>query len=447
MAGSLTGCALYHARPLPQRPDLSGRVRPLRGSVRGMALPGLKPHRFDLAAGLDMTDVAILAVLNSPALRTARAEARAGRAQAFVAGLLPGPQVSYSLDHPTDQGPQYTNAYSAGLAYDLTAIITHGAAEAAARANAKQVNLELLWQEWQVAQQARVLYVDCLENRRKLALLTALQGPMNARYRDEQHAYAAGDLTVARLGLDLAALQDVESLRASVATARVAGCRSLNESLGLKPGVHLKLAVDPRPMTAPTAGQLHEALTTLPRRRPDLLALRYGYESADQAVWRAVLAQFPDIGFGIDRGQDTTDVHTIGFAMHINFPFLAGGQAAVHAADATRTALGEQYQQRLDEAVSDVRLIEADLRILDDQRRQIHATSADTQRLLARARTAYDRGNLTAPAYYGITLAALNQQLTRMTVEAQQQRLEIGLQTLLGLPPEDLQRSQPEEAP
>lgn len=434
----LGGCAIYHARPLPQQPDLQTRLAPLHLDLDKIHLPGLEPHAFDPAKGLDGTDVAILAVINNPALKSARAAARAGEAQAFVAGMLPGPQLNYSLDHPDHQGPQYVNAYSAGIAYDLSALVEHTAVKSAAHATAKQVDLDLLWQEWQVAQQARLLYVDCVNSDLKVKLLARLQAGLRSRYRAEQNAYAAGNLSTAEHSMNLASLQNVQMLAANAATARNASCTALNETLGLAPTLSLPLVADDHPPQAPSASQITEALAKLPERRPDLLALQYGYQSQDEQVWRAVLAQFPGIGFGVNRGQDTTDVHTVGFSVSLNFPFLGGGAAAVHAAEATRDALWAQYQQRLDEAVSDAHLIRADLQVLDRQLDQAQPDPSDHDRLLQDAHAAYTRGDLTAPAYYDVTLAAINYRLTVLDWRAQRQQLRIALETLLGLPPEDL---------
>lgn len=447
LATGLAGCALYQARPLPQQPDLQPHLVSVRLDVSKIHLPGLKPHPFDPAKGLDMTDAAILAVVNNPALKTARAQARAGEAQAFVAGMLPGPQLNYSLDHPTHQPPQYTNAHNAGLAYEITALITHPAAESAARATAKQVDLNLLWQEWQVAQQAQLLYVDCLNNSRKLDLLTKLRDNMESRYQAEQRAYAEGNVSLADLGLGLAALQNVQTLTGTTATARNAACHALNEILGLDPEVVLNLVPGSDAAVKPTTTMLQQALAELPQRRPDLLALQYGYKSQDEEVWRAVLAQFPGISFGINRAQDTSDVHTTGFSVSINFPFLSGGAAAVHAAEATRDALWQQYLQRLDAAVSEVHLIHADLGVLDRELAQADADSVDTQQMLTGARSAYERGDLTAPAYYDISIAILNRKLANMDIQAQRQQLQIALETLLGLPPQDLQHPVNEKQP
>ena len=59
-----------------------------------MPLPELRTHRFDPDDGLDITEVAMLAVANNPDLRLARDDAHIARAQAFAAGLLPDPQIA-----------------------------------------------------------------------------------------------------------------------------------------------------------------------------------------------------------------------------------------------------------------------------------------------------------------------------------------------------------------
>jgi outer membrane protein TolC len=143
--------------------------------------------------------------------------------------------------------------------------------------------------------------------------------------------------------------------------------------------------------------------------------------------------------------QDTSDVHTTGFSISLNFPFLSGGAAAVHAALATRDALWNQYQQRLDETSNQVHLIRADLGVLDSQLLQVDAAATDAQRLSSAAQTAYANGDLTAPAYYDLRIATLNRQLDTLDLRAQRQQLQIALETLLGLPPQDLQHPIPDD--
>src|SRR5215212_2008528 len=156
---SMAGCATYTPKPITGAPDLAHQLAGLTIDVDKLArpAPGLRPHTLDFDDGLDMTETVMLAVLNNPGLKAVRARRHLAQAQSFAAGLLPDPQLNLSFDHPTSGPPPLTNAYSFGLSEDLQALITRGAAQAAQIQAARQVDLEVLWQEWQVAQRARAI--------------------------------------------------------------------------------------------------------------------------------------------------------------------------------------------------------------------------------------------------------------------------------------------------
>lgn len=445
-AALLAGCAAYSARPLPTEPDLAARPADVKVDVRMLHLPGLEAHAYDPGRGLDMTDAAILAVVNNPGLRTARSEARAARVQSFAAGLLPGPQLTASRDRPTDNTAGLVTGKSVGIAYDLGPLFTSGAEQAAAEAGAEQADLDLLWDEWQVAQQARVLFVQCRTDRTELALLADLKQTMQTRYDAERSALKSGDIAFDSLSVELAALQDVQSRTATLARQENDDCAALDGLLGLAPDVQLTLLAPDAPLDIPAA-RVAAALAKLPERRPDLVALRYGYQAQDEEVRRAVLAQFPSIGLGINKASDTSDVHTTGLSLSLSFPFIFGGVAQVHAAEASRDALWQAYQQRLDETQADVRRTEADLALLQAERDKLQASAGDAEEMNTSAAAAYKRGDLTAPAYYDLIISALNRRLERADLEAQIQQFHVGLETLLGLPPEDLKHPLDEDQP
>lgn len=435
----LAGCAAYSARPLPGQPDLAARPADLKVEVKSLHLPDLTPHAYDPSKGLDMTDVAILAVVNNPALRTARSEARAVRVQSFAAGLLPGPSFSASRDRPTGSNPPgLVVGKSLGLDYDLGPLFTSGAEQAAAEAQAQQADLDLLWAEWQVAQQARALFLQCGTDRAESKLLGDLRQTMQQRYIAEQAALKSGDLAFDDLSAELAALQDVQTRADSLARQENDDCAALVSLLGLAPGTPLML-LPPDPVEDIPAASVDAALKDLPKRRPDLVALQYGYEAQDEEVRRAVLAQFPSIGVGINRANDTSDVHTVGFSVSLSFPFIFGGAKQVHAAEADRDALWQAYQQRLDEAQAQVRQSAADLDLLQSELAALKAGSEDAVAMGKSADAAYARGDLTAPAYYDLSIASLNRRLEGLDLETEAQQLHLALATLLGLPPEDLQ--------
>ena len=145
----LAGCASYEPKPLVSRPSMLDAVPHVTVDTREMPLPELRAHVFDPSHGLDMTDVAILAVLDNPDLKLARDDAHTARAQAFAAGLLPDPQFSGEVDRP---GPKVAGsdnaAFNFGLSFDVGSLIFGPVKRKSAEAAARQTDLNLLWQEW-----------------------------------------------------------------------------------------------------------------------------------------------------------------------------------------------------------------------------------------------------------------------------------------------------------
>src|SRR5579859_4734037 len=134
----LSGCAAYHPVPLPVAPDLT-KTPSLTVPASEFWLPGLRPHQFP-KDGLDETAVIILAVFDNPDLKAARLRAGVASAQLLQAGLLPDPRVTVGVAGSTrDYGDNL------GLSEDIQCLITRGAAMAGARAQKKQVSLDILW--------------------------------------------------------------------------------------------------------------------------------------------------------------------------------------------------------------------------------------------------------------------------------------------------------------
>lgn len=434
----LAGCALYHARALPTTTDTRATPSVPPVKVESLHLPGLVPHPFDARQGLDMTDVAILAVLNDPALKVLRAREHASATQAFAAGLLPGPQLSYSRDKPTGNTAGLVTGRSIGLAYDLNALVASHFEKSAARATAKQADLDVLWAEWQTAQQARQLFIQVLHDQRKLALLKQLRKVMDDRYRNLQQALKDGDVAYGTLGLELAAMQDVDARVNTIERDASDAHFALNQLLGLAPDTQLDLVSDDISEPAPSSQEIESALKKIAERRPDLIGLRYAYQGADEEVRRAVMAQFPAINVGINRANDTSDVKTAGLSIGITFPFIAGGPAAVHAAEAGRDAVWQEYQERLDAAVSNVHTVTADLALVRTQLARIRTALPENRNTVSVAYAAYVRGDLTATDYYNLAITALDSQLQAEDLETEKQQLELALSTQLGLPSADL---------
>ncbi|MDE2052735.1 MAG: TolC family protein, partial [Gammaproteobacteria bacterium] len=347
VASLLCGCATYHSKPLPEAPDLT-RVPPLTVPAASFGLPGLPAAPFDPQRGLTETNIITLAVADNPRLKAERLRAGVARAQLLEAGLLPDPQLSGGMSWSAVR-----TGYDAALAGDIRALITRGAARGAAAAHARQVSLEILWREWQVAERARELYVqlDALDGLR--AVLGERRRLLGRLYRRDRASLGRGEVTA------LAVTADFETWRAAEAQWRSfelednQALHALDELLGLAPGVRLPLQAGTQMQEPLTAAEYRAALAALPHRRPDLLALQAGYRSQEEKLREAILAQFPLASAGVTKARSAEEgVQTVGFNITLTLPLFDRNRGAIAIGRATRGYLRQSYQAALDDAES-----------------------------------------------------------------------------------------------
>ena len=134
----MTGCAIYHSIPIDNSAVNLALKGPSMEKVRLQAKmiqhPILKPIDFDDRDGISPNEAAIVAVLANPKLRAIRDQREVSMAQLIQAGILPNPQLSYSLGIPTGGNTQGTvNAFGLGLGWDITSLIARNARVDAAR--------------------------------------------------------------------------------------------------------------------------------------------------------------------------------------------------------------------------------------------------------------------------------------------------------------------------
>jgi outer membrane protein TolC len=382
------GCATYSRLPLPDKPDLATSA----------SSPGLQP--------MDMNAVATLAVLNSPDLKAARAKANVSDAQAFAARLLPDPQLTASLDKPTDLGQGYIDAYGLGLVLDLQALLTHSAKKAAANAARDQARLDLLWQEWQTIAQARTLYVQQIIAADKQQFLAEAEESYTAQAGRSQRALEAGDTTLDLAGADLALLSDISIQLGTARRSALQTDQSLHALLGVAPQVTIPL----QPLTAPQLpdqSAVDAAIARLPQTRPDLQALQAAYNSQEEVLRKAVLSQFPMISLGVNRQRDTSNVHSNGLTATLNLPLFDRGRGEIAVQRATRAQLRAEYQARLDQTSGDIWRLWAELRQLQSELGQVNERLPRLQSTVDAAHKAYEAGDFAATTYYTLYNAYL----------------------------------------
>lgn len=420
LAAAAAGCASYAPRPLPRASELAASVGPR----------GVPP--------LDMNAVATLAVLNNPDLTAARATMHVAAAQAFAAGLLPDPQLSYSgdykMDHaipPTDpRYPEY-DAYGLGLSVDLQALLTHSSLEAAAGAAYEQTRLDLLWQEWQTVAEARTLYVEQSIAAERLAFLAPAEQIYAQELERSRLALAAGNATLEQTSAALAVLIDVRTRRGAADRSLSQARHALRALLGVRPDVSLPLSSLAAP-ELPARAAVQSALARLAESRPDLRALQAGYRAQEAKLRAAVLSQFPDVSIGITRARDVSDVHTTGFGVTLTLPLFDRGRGNIAIQSATREQLRAEYLARLDQAVADSWRLWEQARLLDGQLRGLDRRLPPLRASVESARRAFQTGNFPAASYLTLVESYLGAEAIRLDLLQDLWSDSIALATVLG---------------
>jgi outer membrane protein TolC len=253
------------------------------------------------------------------------------------------------------------------------------------------VRLDLAWQEWQVAGQARLLAV-------RIAGLQEVSG------LDEQSLVRA-DLSLTR-ALQAAARGDiradeVEARRIAaadtadrartterdLATARL----DLNKQLGLTPQTIVPVAIPPSPTRTLDA----EALFAESRSaRLDLLALQSGYASQEAAVRKAVLDEFPTLQLTVATASDTAGNKTLGPQVAFTLPLWNRNRGGIAIAQATRAQLRAEYAARLFTTRADIAALVSGLRLEQRQRADIAAQTGPISMIVSATEAAARRGDL-----------------------------------------------------
>jgi outer membrane protein TolC len=431
LLAGLTGCATYQPLPLADHAVLVDSVSHVTMDVKHLPFSSLATHKFDPADGLDMTETAMVAVVNNPDLKLARDDAHIAHAQAFAAGLLPDPQFSLSRDYPQSSAADTTSAYNAGLAYDLTALVTHGAAASAARYESRMADLTLLWQEWQVVAQARLLFSRVVSQEQQLQWLTQYSELFGERYAKAKSALEAGNLTLDSANGTLAAWQDAVRQLDELQRQQLQTRHDLNALLGLAPDVQLALVGDDS-LALPDEAVVKRALDQLPQRRPDLLAFQAGYGAQDARYRQAILAQFPALSLGFTRARDTAGLLTHGFTLSLDLPLLNGNRGNIRIEKATRQRMHDEYQNRLNTAHSDVAIVMSESRLLADQLQATEAALPALDRAADNGLQALAEGNLAGPDFAALQLVRITKHLEVANLRQSLLESRIALLTLLG---------------
>jgi outer membrane protein TolC len=377
----------------------------------------------DLRRGIGPDDAAAIALYSNPALRAIRDRRGLAAAQLTQAGILPNPVASYARDFVTGGNTAgTTTGYNFTAAWEFSALVPFLPKQTAARKNFRSVDLDVAWQEWQIAMSARTAVYRVLglnaEVSQALEATDGLQQSTDAMRK----AVEAHEKTVLDLAAVEAASQDSRATMLSLQQEFEKQRLGLNRILGVEPDVKVALHSGlslPSRLSPPAQ---HDLANNLESRRLDLLGLQQGLESQDATVRAAILAQFPKMSAGFVKASDTTNVHTSGFTVAVDVPIFDRNQGVIATERATRQRLRDEYNQRVFEARSDIASAIADIRSLDRQIAAAEEALPLLEKLVSSAQTAVEQGNADVLGYYTARSNLLQKRI--QLIKLQEQLLE-----------------------
>jgi cobalt-zinc-cadmium efflux system outer membrane protein len=403
---ALSGCVLYHPLPLSSG-SVQQRLRTpaekaLQIAAAQLHHPLLPPVPLNFRSGLGPDQAAILAVILNPKLRADRDRRGLAAAQLIQAGILPNPTIGYTRDFVTGGNTAGTvTAFGFTGSWDISALVSHDAKVEAARANLQAINLDIAWTEWQTAVAAKLALYRVVALEEELSRARQIATDQQQTVDTLQVAVDRHERTVLDLAAAQSSREDARAIELTLEQELDRQRLELKKAVGVLPETKLSIeqgVVLPPHFPLPSDGEL---VADLENRRLDLVGLRQGYQSQEQTVRAAVLAQFPKIVLGFNpHSSDTTNVHTAGFGITIDLPVFDRNQGNIAIETATRQKLFDEYAARVLEARSDIAAAVADIRSLNRQAAAAEAALPILQHLVNIAQEASDQGAADVLGYF-----------------------------------------------
>jgi len=399
----LGACATYEPMPLDTTMHFAHSLSELRTTPLGSTQPAV-----DLAKPLRLSDIVFLAVENNPDLIAARAQHGIDEAELVEAGLLPNPSLSADYGFLVS-GPASFDSWTFGLTEDLRAIITGIPLKESARYALFQGDADELWKEWELITKASLLYIDVVEGEKLGQVLRGAVDLFQQRYDRATQALEQGNTDLSTMAADITALNDIRKDYSDFERDQQGKRNDLNALFGLAPEVTLNFS-DTVTLPPIEADKVKELLTDLPRRRPDLVALQYGYKSEEQKLRAAIWGQFPAMVFGGSYASDTSHVVSLGPQVTMDLPIFNRNQGNIAIEKATRQKLYIEFNARQTESILEIQASLAEAALIERQLREAQAQLPVADRAANSAENAYRVGNIDARSYADLVLVRVAKQ-------------------------------------
>ena len=387
---------------------------------------------FNCKNGISPGEAAIIAIIANPKLRAVRDKRKIASAQLLQAGILPNPSFSYNIGIPADKKKNNKiNSFGLGLDWDVSSLILRSTRMDAAKADASSIDLEIAWQEWQVAEDARLHAWNLIFAEKRLALVKSKKTIFKKILNNTIKSVDIGIATKLDLAMAEASMQEAElsfiDEKAKINRERL----KFNRAVGFLPEKIIPMEKDIVPLLKkcpPVKTLFNNAM----EKRLDLAALRLGYKSGEARVRGAVYSQFPKINIGLIREKDTDGLKTTGFGINIELPFFDRSQGHIAMERASRRKLYDEYVLRVFEARSDIASLVQAIKSIRQKITGVDNTAASLKIFVKNCSKAAKAGRIDIFSYYKALEKLFTMQIHRIDLEQKIIDRKIGLEIASG---------------
>jgi len=432
----ISGCTFYQLYSPPTTTNItleeitpSSIEKQLQHSQENLSNSLIKPMRVSLLDGIAPDEAAVLAILYNPTLRTMRNACDIADAQLLEGWTLPNPEVSGGMEFPIgSEGDDKKTGYSVDVEWEVTSVIPLWSKIKSARAHSQAVALSIMWQEIQIAQEAKQTVYMIASRNQQLELAQEIEESLH-QGRNKMHkaveggAKTSGDLTVAEF-----AWLDAQATRITVEAELKTAWLDLNAMLGMPTNKIVFLQPDiqfPQPCTTIVA---HAALLLqdIENRRFDLQAMKMECESTDNQFRASLWQQIPETSVGFLHARDLEGVSSLGGIVQMEIPIFDRNQGNVFAKRALRQEMLDNYRAKIIEARAEVMRIVAHIQATQRKINAISRLMPTLKQLVGTYREASTQGSIGFFTYYEAQrqladrkheLIGLHQTLTELVIE------------------------------
>jgi len=431
-----TSCSLYRAAPLPPLAPIR-TVMPATGrldeELTAIANPLVTVRPVRLDDGLDPDEAVLLALALNPDLVAARDARGEASAQLVQAGLLPNPTLAAEVAQPFgSQAAGLVTALNFGLSIDVRTILTLPARHEAAQQNLAQVELGIAWQEWEVAQNARLLATRLAWLQRRLQILDDEIALESDTTRALERAVSNGDATIAALGVERAALEGFRRQRDDLEQVAAQTRAELIGVLGDPVGLAADVPVTAGSVAWGRPPSVDEIFADCLSSRLDIEALRRGYDAQEARLRQAVIAQLPDLSIGVARQRNESSVDFLGGLVNVGLPVFDRNQAQIALESATRERLRHEYDARVIGTRASLDALTRVGQVIARRLPEIGDAIAPLRQIDEAERSASDRGDADRLVYQTVRTSLVEQRLQEAMLEQGLAETWVGIGTACG---------------